>query len=226
MVATNELQEYLEASVETYGFLGKALFRELTQEAIDELAAAQWPDDGGNDLLDRGFAQLRRYFHFAATDARTQLAVEYARIFLAAGVFNNETRTAVPYESVFTSDEHIMMREARNDVVRRFREDGFLVNPDLHEPEDHLAFEFEYLAHMSSRALEALEGGDGQALRSNMARQAEFIDAHLLNWLPDLRDVAQGYAKTTFYIGLLNIAEGTLRQSRDFLEEALSEKVA
>ena len=33
-----------------------------------------------------------------------------------------------------------------DDVVARFLEDGFQVNPDLHEPEDHLAFELEYLA--------------------------------------------------------------------------------
>ena len=223
---TNELAEYLQASVDTYSFLSKALFKELTDEAVEELATADWPSETGDPLLDRGYAQLRRYFRFAATDARTQLAVEYARIFLAAGVFNNERRMAVPYESVFTSEEHIMMQEARNDVVRRFRQDGFAVNPELHEPEDHVAFEFEYLAHMSSRALDALEAGDEEGLRANMARQVEFVDAHLLNWVPDLRDAAADYAKTTFYTGLLLIAEGALRQSRDFLQDALAERAA
>lgn len=221
MVSNEELTEYFEASVETYRFLSQMLFKELTQEAIDRLAASEWPRDTGDPLLDEGYRLLRRYFKFAATDPRTQLAVEYARIFLAAGVYAPDTRSAVPYESVFTGEEHLVMGEARDDVVKRFREDGFEVNPALHEPEDHLSFEFEYLAHMSSRALESLGAGDTAALHRNMRRQVEFIDRHLLNWVPELTEVVREYAKTTFYTGMLTVARGALQQSRDFLQDAL-----
>lgn len=212
-----ELKEYFEAAEQTYGFLSQMLFRELNEEAIAQLAGQQWPSDTGNETLDRGYAQLRRFFNFASADVRGQLAVEYARIFLAAGVFSQDKMTAVPYESVFTSELHIMMQESRDDVVRRYAADGFVVNPELHEPEDHLSFELEYLAHMSRRALTSLAAGDDVELRANAARQVAFIDAHLLNWIGELRDVAATYAKTTFYTGMLLVAQGALGQSRAVL---------
>ena len=223
MITKPEYAEYLQASAETYAFLSQMLFRELNEEAIEALRAQAWPRDTGSDTLDRGYAQVRRFFNYASTDVRTQLAVEYARVFLAAGVFSQDKMTAVPYESVFTSEGRIMMQASRDDVVRIFREDGFKVNPELHEPEDHLSFELEYLSHMSSRALEALGAGDLASVADNAARQVAFIDGHLLNWIGRLHDVAADYAKTTFYTGMLLVAQGALEQSRAVLAEVVAQ---
>lgn len=223
MVTKAELTDYLQASQTTYRFLSQMLFRELNAEAIEALREQEWPRDTGNESLDRGYAQIRRFFSFAPTDARSQLAVEYARVFLAAGVFSQDVATAVPYESVFTSEGHLMMQESRDDVVRRYAADGFAVNPELHEPEDHLSFELEYLAHMSGRALRALEHDELAAVRANLERQREFIDAHLLNWVGDLHRVAGEYAKTTFYTGMLLVAQGALEQSRELIDEAVEQ---
>lgn len=219
MYSRQELSEFFIESSNVYRFLSQAFFKELNEEAIEALAQGEYPEGTGNERLDKGYAMVRRYFAFSATDKRTQLACEYARIFLAAGVYSKGAHTAVPYESVFTSDESIVMQEARDDVVERFRADGFVVDPGLHEPEDHLSFELEYLSHMCERAACMVESGDGEGVARNAARQAEFIDAHLLNWLPDLLEKAQEYAKLTFYIGLLLVALGTLEQSRETLLE-------
>lgn len=223
MVTKAELADYLQAGETTYRFLSQMLFRELNAEAIEALRGQDWPRDTGNEHLDRGYGQVRRFFSFASTDIRTQLAVEYARVFLAAGVFSQDEATAVPYESAFTSEGHLMMQESRDDVVRRYAADGFAVNPDIHEPEDHLSFELEYLAHMSGRALAALEHDDLATVRANLQRQREFIDAHLLNWIGDLHDVAEAYAKTTFYTGMLLVAQGALEQSRELLDDVVAQ---
>lgn len=219
MITKQEFTGYLAASEKTYAFLSQMLFRELNEEAIAALKGQEWPTETGNEMLDRGYAQVRRFFNFASTDIRTQLAVEYARVFLAAGVFGSDKMTAVPYESVFTSEGHLMMQASRDDVVRRFAADGFQVNPDLHEPEDHLAFELEYVAHMSRKAAELVEAGNDEALAANVARQVEFIDAHLLNWVGNLYETAHEYAKTTFYTGMLLVVLGAAEQSRDLLAE-------
>lgn len=219
MITKQEFTGYLAASEQTYTFLSQMLFRELNEEAIAALKGQEWPTETGNETLDRGYVQVRRFFNFASTDIRTQLAVEYARVFLAAGVFGSDKMTAVPYESVFTSEGHLMMQASRDDVVRRFAADGFQVNPDLHEPEDHLAFELEYVAHMSRKAAELVEAGNAEALAANVARQVEFIDAHLLNWVGNLYETAREYAKTTFYTGMLLVVLGAAEQSRDLLAE-------
>ncbi len=219
MLSQQDLTEYFQASAETYRFLSQALLKELSEEAIEHIAAAEFPDDTGNANLDRGYALVKRYFSFSSAERRTQLACEYARVFLAAGVYIKERRTAIPYESVFTSDEHLMMQASRDDVVRFYREDGFQVDSALHEPEDHLSFELEYLSGMNSRALALATEKDADGLHRNVERQRAFIENHLLNWVPSLREVAQDYARLAFYLGLLFITEGALEQSKGMLDD-------
>lgn len=220
MISAADLTDFFDSSATTYRFLSQVFFKELNEQAIAELAGEMYPEHTGNADLDAGYAQVRRYFAFPATDMRTQLACEYARVFLAAGVYSKGKRTAVPYESVFTSEEHIVMQESRDDVVRRYREDGFVVDPSLHEPEDHLSFELEYLSHLSMRASELLAAGDMPGLARNVERQIEFIDEHLLNWIDDLYGTACDYARLTFYTGMLLVAKGALEQGREMLCEA------
>ena len=116
-----------------------------------------------------------------------------------------------------------MMGDARDDVVARFLEDGFQVNPDLHEPEDHLAFELEYLANMNERAREQAQARNRDQLRRNVVRQQEFIEGHLLSWIPLLHETSLDYAKLTFYPGMLLVAQGTLEQARDLLRGVLAQ---
>lgn len=212
-----EMLEFLDANTETFTFLSQVFFKELTEEAIETLAAEAWPEHTGNAALDRGYNLLRRYFKFSAGDRRSQLAVEYARIFLAAGVYTQEKRSAVPYESVFTSIEHVVMGNSRDDVINWFIQDGFKVNPDLHEPEDHISFELEYLAHMNAKAAALVRAGNNMDAIKNVKRQRKFIEKHLLNWVGQLHDVAQDYAKTTFYTGMLLVCQGALEQASEAL---------
>lgn len=218
-----EMMEYFQASTDTYRFLSQMIFKELNDEAIDELAKAEWPRETGNEHLDLGYAYIRRYFKFSNNDRRTQLAVEYARVFLAAGIYGAKNWAAVPYESVFTSEEHAMMGDSRADLLKVFSHDGFKVDPSLHEPEDHLSFELEYLSHMSAAAAELLEQGRIGELRINIKRQATFINKHLLNWVPALLEKSKEYAKTSFYLGMLYVMIGSLEQSRAVLKEIWGE---
>lgn len=217
MALQNEVIDFLTDTADTCEFVSQTLFKELTEEAIEILAAGDYPGGTDNETLNEGHRLLRRYFKFSPSDRRSDLACEYARVFLAAGVYSREKETAVPYESVFTSEEHMIMQDSRDDVVRIFREDGFLVNPALHEPEDHLAFELEYLATMARRGVVAAREADSEALLACVERMRDFIAAHLLNWLPRLTEVAQAYATRTFYPGVLCIAQGTLEVADDLL---------
>ncbi len=221
--SVEDLIGFFDANAETFTFLSQVFFKELNDEAIEALAAEQWPERTGNDNLDRGYNLLRRYFKFSAADRRSQLAVEYARVFLAAGVHSSDTASAVPYESVFTGEEHAVMGDARDEVVRWFVEDGFKVNPDLHEPEDHLAFELEYVASMNAKASALLAAGEGASARKCACRQASFIEKHLLNWIGLLTAAAKASAKTTFYTGMLLVCAGALEQAHAALGEVADE---
>jgi TorA maturation chaperone TorD len=221
MDSCGELAGMLDGRAETYRFFASVFFKELSEDAIDELAVATYPDDTGNKSLNQGYALLRRYFVFAGSDMRTELACEYARVFLAAGVYTEVRDIAVPYESVFTSEGQMIMQDSRDDVCARYRVDGFKVASTLHEPDDHLSIELEYLASMAERTLELLRSSnDGAALFESIQRQKEFIRLHLLNWLPALREAVLRYATLPFYIGMLLVLEGYLQEDLELLEDA------
>ena len=195
-----ELRTFFENAAAFYALLSNIFYLELTEEQIDGLAESgfAFPDDGSE--VGDACAAMRRYLARRGPDARQDLAVDYARVFLAAGVYEGET--AVPYESVYTSPEGILMQDSRDEVVREYRRWGLAIPRDLNVPEDDLAFELEFMGHLRRIAdglgaegapataddlgAEVGEGGFADDVRAMMQAQATFIDEHLLNWVPRL----------------------------------------
>lgn len=237
------LREFFENARDFYALLSSIFYLELTEEQIDGLAESgfSFPDDGSE--MGDACAALRRYLARRGPSARQDLAVDYARIFLAAGVYEGET--AVPYESVFTSPEGLMMQDARDEVVRVYRRCGLKVPQDLNVPEDHLAFELEFMGRLSGRIAEALAVGEvaepenaarevagakaaepenaaREVAGALMAEQLRFIDEHLLNWMPDLARRVESFARLPFYPAMMAVAQSYLRENRAVLEEVLS----
>ena len=221
MVSRPDIADFMEEMREACSFLSSLFLSELSEEALDALSTSDLASDTGNPKIDEGYGLIRRYLSFPESDRRCELACEYARIFLAAGIYDQDRATAVPYESVFTSDDGIMMQEARDHVVAVYREHGFAVDPSLHEPEDHIGFELAFLGEMARQcALDGVEFDDA-GLKESLIAQRDFLDGHILNWLPKLASVAEGYATNSFYPGIFLVAMGVLEDARTFLSEAI-----
>ena len=193
-----------------YRFFGGAMLYELTAEQIDLLAGADLSaDDDMDPEAAEGYKWLHTYLSRRGEDARRDLAVDYARIFLAAGVYEGDT--AVPYESVFLSEEHILMQEPRDEVVSAYKAWGYAVRDDMNIPEDHAGFEFEFAALLADRIADALEAGEDCS--AEVAAQSDFIEKHMLSWLPMLKDRVDTFAELRFYPALMRIECGTLREN-------------
>ena len=95
----------------------------------------------------------------SASGARQELASDYARTFLAADTYDE--RRATPYESVFTSAEGLLMQDGARRRVPPFLRRGLGRGHCRGvRPEDHLSFEFEFMALMCDKANDALARGD------------------------------------------------------------------
>ncbi|WP_166338563.1 TorD/DmsD family molecular chaperone [Xiamenia xianingshaonis] len=228
-----DARAFFENAQAFYALLSSIFYLELTEEQIDGLAASgfDYPDDGTD--MARACADMRRYLARRGANARQDLAVDYARVFLAAGVYEGDT--AVPFESVYTSPEGIMMQDSRDDVVRVYAKNGLVIPRDLNVPEDHLAFELEFMSRMSGRIAEAIEAeadrsaanaaaagaGEPGAAEALAHTQLAFIDEHLLNWVPDLLSRVEAWAKLPFYPAITAMALCYIRENRALLEEFL-----
>lgn len=212
-IEEDEFTEYLGASADLYRFYSNVMLVELTAEQIEILAESDlsYPEDGSRTA--EGYAWLRRYLARRGANARQDLAVDYARVFLGAGV--DEKDAAVPYESVHRSETGLLMQEQRDEVYAFYRRFGFAVLEDLHVPEDHLGFELEFLGLMCERAAQAV-GFDRDELLASMRT---FIGEHVLSWLPQLVDKVDACAKRKFYPAMMRIIEGYVREQYEMLSE-------
>lgn len=201
-----------------YRVLAHYYFKELTDEEIDRLAGQDFAGmDGGDALVAEGFADMRAYLRKRNTGTRQALAVDYAHTFLAAG--NYESFAATPYESVFTSELGLLMQEARDEVFKLYCEEHVQPDESLHTPEDHVSFEFEFMACLIERTNDALRSRDWERALAYARKARSFRHDHLANWMDDLCDAVMDVAETRFYRGLSKVTRGFVRMDADVADD-------
>lgn len=189
-----------------YEFLASIYKLELTDKQIETLATQDFPLDA--EYVGEGYAAVKEYLRHRDSGTRQELAVDYAHVFLCAGSY--EQMIAPPYESVYTSVDHLLMQDARDAVLVHYRSEGLDLPAENTTPEDHLSFEFQFMAKLIERAQMAIETGNDLSFAELCAKQRAFYDEHLKNWVPQLCSDVRAHANTDFYRGIADITQGFL----------------
>ena len=113
------LAEALRQQSAAYGFVARLLRTEVDDEALGRLRAMRFPAASGNDHLDAGYRGLCAYLNAGGERQRGDLAVDFLHTFI--GVTQDREQVAFPYESVYTSPEHLLMQDARDEVLAAYR---------------------------------------------------------------------------------------------------------
>lgn len=209
--------EALAERAAAYGLLARLFNREVDEELLEALRKLPFPTDTGSPDLDVGNRLMGSYLCASNGSTRTELAVDFARLFL---VRQRSTRTApYPNESVHTSEEHLAMDRARDEVRALYRNEGLKAADAARLGEDHLALELEFMQMLAGRTA-ARTDAEGQ--RALFEKQAAFLDEHLLNWVPAFAEIMEDAAQTDFYRGLAKVLTAHLRDDRAFVGEAIS----
>lgn len=199
------------------------LLARLFYQEIDEAFAAQFVEaqpvlalDECADDIERSFARgnnrMRKFLQRRTADSITETRCDYARVFLGAG---SVTKVPVsPFESVYADEGRLIMQASRGGACAAYATEGMAVSDGFNMPEDHISFEFQYMALLLNRCADALEAmqSEGQVAAADAAQaQAEayrgkawaFFVAHLAPWVPLFCEEAADLAQTSFYQGLL-----------------------
>ncbi|WP_211289797.1 Chaperone protein TorD [Sporomusa silvacetica DSM 10669] len=206
-----------------YQFLGCLYKIEVDQTLLNQMEGMCFPDECGEDELAEGYRMLEKYLRRLGSDPLTDLAVDYARIFLGAGIAGEAA--AYPFESVYTSPKRLIMQEARDQVVAAYRAKGLDKAETLEFPEDHIALELEFMAYLCHETQQALVRKDWPAVSVCLKEQMDFLTQHLLNWVPVFCADVEKYAETEFYKAVAKVTKGYLRLDRTVLEAMLDETV-
>ncbi len=222
MADTAQLIEVLKNRSFFYRTLSSLYLNTLTQEQIDSLAQADFSAFGADEpLLIAGFDDMRRYLRKRNTGTRQELAVDFTSTFVGAQAY--EGRSAVPYESVFRSESGLLMQEPRNEVYRTYKQAAIKLREGVDLPEDHISFEFEFLAILCDRTVEALDARDQGRAIGLLKAQATFIEDHILSWFDALADLANKMLTTRFYRGVLKITKGYLNVDMEAIQDLIAE---
>jgi TorA maturation chaperone TorD len=215
-----DLKEILSSRSASYAFLARVYRQELTVEVLKTLvatAASRENSDAGEG--DRVLNTYLRGLHNAdLKKVESDLAAEYAALFL------NASRQPVhPFESVYTSEEGLLMQRARDEVLQEYRRAGLERIQEFKEPEDHIALEFEFMSNLCNKTLNALQAQDRTAARESLEWQKRFFDEHLSVWIPRFcKDLAR-LAQSDFYRGIALLTAELLETERETIPALLVE---
>lgn len=213
----DEALEILQSRAGIYGFLSAIYGVEVKKDVLSELRDQM---SGESDEEDSpGYALMRKFFQSLGEDLseiETELAADYASLFLGMG-----RKPVPPYESVFTSEERLLMQRARDEVLAMYREEGLGRSDTFKEPEDHIAIEFEFMGYLCQKALEALDKGESELAKASLEKQKEFLDKHLLVWVPQFCKDVQKSARTDFYKAIAKITDEHLSFESEVVAELM-----
>lgn len=226
--------ETASARRDTYAFLARMFRSEADRALIAGLKQLSF-DGLADDDFSEGMKLLASYMRQAGFDARTELAVDYARVFL--GIGSSDGQAAHPYESVYTSPEHLMMQEAHDAMTELLRAKGLARRPhgvatadylaqalgDSVEPVDSIALELDYLGYLIEEGYEAFSAGRTEDAAANVQEQRDFLHEHLLNWVPAFCKDVEQRTETDFYRGVARMAVAYLTADSELLDELLQE---
>ena len=81
------------------------------------------------------------------------------------------------------------------------------------EPDDHLALELAFFAHLSELATEAETRNDTPTRERCVETQRDFLHDHLLAWVPGCLAMVDAHAETDYYRGAARLTRGSLAES-------------
>lgn len=218
-----ELESLLEGRIATYGLLARLYRSEVDQELLDEMCSMRFPVNTGNEHVDKGNRLLHSYLNSTWERTLTELAVDYARVFLGNGV--NAYSAAYPFESVYTSSKRLLMQDARDEILAIYR--AYQVKPAVSNKlnEDHISLELEFVQTLGKRALDSLRAGDEDGAAQLLMASYSFLMDHLISWNSMLASDIKKFAKTDFYQALALLTKGFFAVDRELLEELLAEEL-
>ena len=137
------------------------------------------------------------------------LAVDFADIYLTHAL------QASPYESVWLDEDGLVMQQPMFDLREWYARYGLAARDWRTRSEDHLSLQLQFLAHL-------LDGAPGKS-RELLQQAGEFMDEHLLLWLPEFSSRVAHRCSTPYFAGVALVTWSWSETLRDALAEILQQ---
>ncbi|MCD8339616.1 MAG: molecular chaperone TorD family protein [Burkholderiales bacterium] len=201
---------YLGKRKNFYKMLARFYISEPSPEFIRTIVAYRFPVPSNNSDLNKGVSQLMATVKDGGINLN-DLENDYVRTFHGAKA---KTSMAIPYESAYTSPSGKIMQDAFEKVLRIFYAYGFDCSGYDRHP-DHAGLELGFMSYLCRKSQEAIEKANPSSLCKTLADQQKFLDAHILNWMPEFLVDVRHFSVTPFYQSAAQMTSGFLQLEKD-----------
>jgi TorA maturation chaperone TorD len=206
-----------------YLLLSRAFSRELNKAVLEDMEQISgtlmeaWKLLGlpSDPDVKEGRVLLKAFFLGLGDDVDSTaqgLAREYASLFLGVGPV-----TISPCESVYRSASGLLYQSTLLEVQQSYNEIGMAKSDLYQEPDDHIAIELSYMARLCEMTQEAAKTEKEKAVRS-LELQRDFLDAHILQWVPLFSQRLIAAAPSGFYRAMAHLLKGYTGIDKSLIE--------
>lgn len=204
-----------------YSLLAELLLGNPTSERLQALLRAASESDGPDAMRPSEAAflgKLRELKLGDAEEARTEVATEYAELFVGP-----RPPLAPIYESVYLGPTKRLMSDQTMKVRAFYKRFGCKVEKQNSVPDDHMGLETSFLAELCAQEASALERGDGGAAYELERGQAEFLVVHLRGWADQFYEEVEAARCVHFYRAVAAFLRDFAKEDEGYLRDVLKE---
>jgi len=129
----------------------------------------------------------------------------------------------IPYETFYTRDDQMVETGGANPVTDMYSAYDFMVDFEVARTvsSDHIGIELEFMHHLATAELKALQADDQKAVNELKGVQKEFLNKHLLQWAPMYLINLKYEARTPLYYDAADLALEFILSDNEYLIEEL-----
>ncbi|MEM1676273.1 MAG: molecular chaperone TorD family protein [Nitrososphaerota archaeon] len=232
MPSKEDMLEVLNNRRLIYWFFSRVCEREIKDDFLKQLVSMDNPLlkmsfslDLGDEEIREGLEDMKKYIEEALKrdlkEVELELAVDYANIFL--GVKHAREKKGAPHPSESVYKTGLLMQEPYDEVLQAYWDAGVDVVKDFKEPADHVAIELQFMSYLCRKASESLQKGDKESLIKFLKAQKDFLEKHILQWIPRLaKDILES-ADTDFYKGFGKVLGRYVQYDKEIVDMLLED---
>ncbi len=161
-----------------YGLLSRVYSSEPNKDFLEGIRGSGFLEVLGHDFKSASLDELV-----------DELSVEYTRLFIGPGSH------IYPYESAYRKDKESADKEVKDFIESR----GLRYRADFTESHDHISVELEFMERIVQEEARVQEKGDLKKASDFIELGKNFLNEHLIKWVPGFSDMVIESASLSFY---------------------------
>lgn len=171
------------------------LIQSLQQDCMDE----------ENETIWQG---LRRFVE-STSEQQEQLEFAFNSLFVGPGKL-----LAPPYESAYLNENRVLMQQETLSVRKFYEKAGLELICKNHEPDDHIAFELEFVCYLLGQYLQTKE-------KEMIQMYHTFLKTHLFRWAGVHCEAIREHSDHPICLGIADLLDGLIQNGQT--EETMKE---